>query len=119
VRTPTERQLRSSLQDLNRSRLARQFEATPSVPIADAPIGEHVEIHGEVREVRIVPVGADACFEAAVTDGTGEVHAHWPGVARPCGVHPGASVRLIGTIEVRDGSLVVDDPFVRQPLPED
>lgn len=95
---PSERQLRTTRRELDRARLVTAFSGTASTTIDHAPIGETVEIHGEVRWVRLVPVGAEAGFYANVSDGTGVVVAAWPGALPKTGVIPGEPVVLTGTL---------------------
>ncbi len=114
---PSERQLRITRQDLDRERLVTAFAGSAPTTIDRAVIGEPVEIHGEVKWVRFVPVGPEAGFEATVSDGTGVVVAAWPGGLPRSGVTPGSPVALIGTL-TRDehGLRIVDAGIAESPV---
>lgn len=116
MRPATGRHLRSTLDDLERTRLTRQFGSSSGTAIASVPGDREVEIDGEVRIVTIPPPDSGRCLEATVTDGSGDVHAVWHGDLRPDGIWPGAGVRLVGVVTPTSRERRMSDPAVL-PLP--
>lgn len=110
-------QLSSSLQELDDARLAGHFAGRGDFPIGSAPHGTRCEVHGEVREVRIVPTGPDATFEASLSDGSGTLLIRYPGGVRPEGVRPGSQIRVLGDIAEIDGVLTMHEPVVEDSEP--
>jgi hypothetical protein len=113
----SDRHRTATLRELDDARLADHFAGRGDTCIATAPLDRPIEVHGEVREVRIVPTGVDARFEAEVADGTATLLARWSGEVRPTGVKPGAQVRLLGAIEADDESLLMQEPVVEESWP--
>jgi hypothetical protein len=113
----SDRQRTATLRELDDARLADHFAGRGDATITAAPLDQEIEVHGEVREVRIVPTGADAHFDAEVADGTATLLARWSGQERPSGVKPGAQIRLLGRIEAGDQALIMREPVVEASWP--
>lgn len=113
VRNAGDLQRGSSLEQIDRARLAAHFADRGEHDLATAPRGRVVEVHGEVREIRLVP-GATPHVDAIVCDGTGEVVARFGGRARPDGLRPGSHVLLLGEIHDVDGAATMVEPVVEE-----
>lgn len=117
MRDHADSQLGSSLRALDDARLATQFAERGDTTMRDAPHNREIEVHGEVREVRIVPTGPNRRFEAIVSDGTGQIVVRCRGTERPADIRPGAQVRLLGIIHEVDGEPTMIEPVVEDSAP--
>ncbi|WP_316667460.1 OB-fold nucleic acid binding domain-containing protein [uncultured Propionibacterium sp.] len=87
----------------------REAGAGP-VPIAGAPVREHLTVQGRVAVLTVNPSSKHRWLEADLTDGTGTVTLIWMGRHQIAGVTPGRGLRVTGLISEHGGRRVMFNP---------
>ena len=101
---------------LLRALLARaEAPATPPVrqgcvPIADAPLGKVVRIHGDITSVILRPATTNRALEAEIDDGADRLVVVWLGRTSIRGIEPGRGITIEGRVVRLQDKLMMHNP---------
>ncbi len=100
-------------------RVARSVEeaAPRSRAVLTGVVGDVAASYGREVMAPVGTVGRGAAFDACLDDGTGTIVLRWVGRDAVPGVHPGAMLRVEGTVSDLHGRLVLLNPLYRFELP--
>ncbi len=88
----------------------RPAPSSGATPIGELPKRGKATVEGRVHAVEIRPVERNTVLACEIVDSTGHLTAMFYGRSHIPGLHPGARVRLVGQVAVRDRAVVMINP---------
>ena len=80
------------------------------IPIADAPFGRIVRLHGDIASVILRPETTVQALEAEIDDGSSRLVIVWMGRSTIRGVEPGRGITIEGRVVRLDGQRFMFNP---------
>lgn len=105
------RRLTATPQQLDADSLRRSAARTGCTMVAECARGQQVKVSGRLRTVVYTPRTNLPTLEADLFDGSGTVTLVWLGRRRIAGIEPGRELTVRGRVAVRDGRLVIYNPY--------
>lgn len=80
------------------------------IPIAEAPIGKLVRIHGDITSVILRPATTNRALEAEIEDGCDRLVIVWLGRTAIRGIEPGRGITIEGRVVRLQDKLMMHNP---------
>ena len=81
-----------------------------AIPIASAPFGRLVRIHGDIASVVLRPETTVQALEAEIDDGSGRLVIVWLGRSTIRGIEPGRGITIEGRVVQLNGVRMMHNP---------